>query len=202
MILLCAVCAKGTSFGADIALRGLSPIYQLSSSNGVKNLAGRGEIGKPWPPAQNPAFYAVCTNQWPFGLIPIFAVEKTNRLELRRRWARGQENFSEPLFFALPPGDEPDALRISGRWDCRATRDGASKAYLTWELAIEGEKVSGRFDQNTEYRFAFIPGGNFRSSLFDLRVEYNNEAYILTGRWAARKLKGEWHRTNDSEGGS
>src|SRR5687767_1891668 len=45
------------------------------------------------------AFLAVCTNSWPAGLIPIFAIDKTNRVELRRRPALGQENFSEPLFF-------------------------------------------------------------------------------------------------------
>src|SRR5688572_17015549 len=48
------------------------------------------------------AFLAICTNSWPAGLVPVFAVEKTNRVELRRRPALGQESFSEPLFFAHP----------------------------------------------------------------------------------------------------
>ena len=49
------------------------------------------------------AFQAFAGRDWSPGLVPIFAVEKHGRWELRRRPGKGQENFSEPLFLALPP---------------------------------------------------------------------------------------------------
>jgi hypothetical protein len=134
--------------------------------------------------------------------VPVFAVENASRVELRRRPARGQENFSEPLFFALPGPDEPEASKIAGRWECRATRDERAKSYLAWELAVEGEKVAGRFDQDTDYRFAFITGGTFRSNLLELRIEHMQNRYLLTGQWDKGKLHGEWQRDDQSERGT
>jgi hypothetical protein len=147
------------------------------------------------------AFFAVVTNDWPTGLVPVFAVEKANRVELRRHPALGQENSTEPLFFALPPADEPDAARIAGRWECHAIR-GGSKAFLTWELTVEGDRVAGRFDQNTDYRVANIAGGTFASNRLELRVEYIMDAYVVTGQWRDGQLKGEWRHTEDAEQGT
>lgn len=151
--------------------------------------------------AKQIAFYAVITNTWPTGLVPIFAVELTNRVELRRRPRRGKENATEPLFFALPPRDEPEAAKIAGRWDLEAIRYGGTKDFPVWELAVEGDQVSGRFDQNTDYRFAYLMGGTFRSNTLEVRVEYINDAYILQGTWNADAMKGRWHRADNSEEG-
>jgi hypothetical protein len=148
------------------------------------------------------AFHAVVTNTWPTGLVPIFAVEMTNYVELRRRPRRGKENATEPLFFALPPQDEPEASKVAGRWELEAARFSGSKEYPVWELAIEGGQVSGRFDQNTDYRFAYLMGGTFRSNALELRVEYINDAYIIQGMWHDGGMKGRWRRVDDSEEGS
>ena len=127
------------------------------------------------------AFLAVCTNDWPAGLVPVFAIERNHRVELRRRPLRGQENACEPLFFALPPEHEPEASKLAGHWDCVAIRGDGSKDFPAWELALEADTVSGRFDQNTQYRYAYIMGGTFRSNRLELRVEHGNDAYRLTG---------------------
>lgn len=153
------------------------------------------------PQIEGVAFHAVVTNTWPAGLVPIFAVEKTNTFELRRRPGRGKENATEPLFFALPPEDEPEATKLAGRWELEAVRYSGSKEWPVWELAIEGDKVSGRFDQNTDYRFAYLMGGTFRSNTLELRVEYINDAYLITGHWQDGKMKGRWRRADDSEEG-
>jgi hypothetical protein len=149
-----------------------------------------------------PIFLAVITNEWPTGLVPVFAVEKVHGVELRRRGLAGEENTSEPLFFALPPEDEPDAAKVAGRWECRAARGTDSRNFPVWELAAETEKISGRFDQNTEYRVASITGGTFRSNRIELRVEYLRDAYVLNGEWRDGKLKGAWRRTDDEERGT
>src|SRR4029078_7276861 len=97
--------------------------------------------------------------------------------------------------------DEPDTAKLIGRWDCRATRDG-SKPSPSLELTLEGEHVAGRFDQNTDYRFAFITSGTFKSNLIELHIEYIKDAYLLTGRWQEGRLKGVWRRSHDSENGT
>ena len=153
------------------------------------------------PELEGVAFHAVVTNTWPSGFVPIFAVEMTNHIELRRRPRRGKENATEPLFFALPPADEPEAAKLAGRWEVEAIRYSGSKEYPVLELAIEGDLVSGRFDQNTDYRFAYVMGGTFRSNVLELRVEYINDAYIIQGAWRDGKMNGRWRRQDDSEQG-
>jgi len=176
----------------------LQPIYQFKDRLiTVQDF----EFGKLKSELRRVAFHAVVTSTCPAGLVPIFAVENTNTLELRRRPRRGKENTTEPLFFALPPEDEPDAAKLAGRWDLEAIRYGGTKEWPVLELAIEDDKVSGRFDQNTDYRFAYLAGGTFRSNLLELRIEYVNDAYLLRGTWHDGKLKGRWHRADDSESG-
>ena len=52
------------------------------------------------------AFRAVTGKTAPSGLVPIFAVETHGRIELRRIPGKGQESFSDPVFFAWPPRRE------------------------------------------------------------------------------------------------
>jgi hypothetical protein len=120
----------------------IEPVYRLKISDGKQRFLTRGEItvGKLESRVDGMSFLAVCTNDWLPGLVPIFAVEKTNRFELRRRPQRGHENSSEPLFFALPPEDEPNATCIAGRWQCDAVRGDNSKAFLAWELTLDGDR--------------------------------------------------------------
>lgn len=177
---------------------GLTPIY-LNTNGPVSRLTTLLEKNQSNPPV---AFRAICTNEWWPGLVPVFAVQDEERFELRRRSVRGQENFSGPLFFALPNADEPEAGRVAGRWDIIAIRGDGAKEYLGWEIAVEGTLLAGRFDQNTDYRFAHINGGTWRSNKFELRGEYISDAFVLTATWETNCLKGEWHRTDDSERGT
>lgn len=182
----------------------MQPVFPFKEPGGKQRLVTSQELGfeKLKPRLGSPVFLAVITNEWPTGLVPVFAVEKAHGVELRRRGLAGEENSSEPLFFALPSEDEPDAAKVAGRWECRAVRNADSRNFLVWELAAEMERISGRFDQATEYRVAFITGGTFRSNRLELRVEYLRDAYVLTGDWREGKLKGDWHRTDDEERGT
>ncbi len=148
------------------------------------------------------AFRAMPADSWLPGLIPVFAVERAGGWELRRRPAREQENFTDPLFFALAPHGEPELAGVSGRWEVAAGRDDGSTLRLTIELAAEGGEVSGRFDQNTDYRFASIVGGVCRTNRLELRVKYINDEYRLVAAPDAGQWTGRWRREDDSEGGS
>jgi hypothetical protein len=176
----------------------LQPVYRLKE----KLITSEDfDFRKLKPQLEGVAFYAVVTNTWPTGLVPIFTVELTNHVELRRRPRRGKENATEPLFLALPPADEPDATKLAGRWELEAFRVSGSKEYPVMELAVEGKQVSGRFDQNTDYRFAYLMGGTFRSNALELRVEYINDAYTIQGTWRDGEMKGRWRRFDNSEEG-
>jgi hypothetical protein len=180
----------------------LEPIYRVRSAGGRERFATRPEHDFKDLALEGIAFFAVCTNSWPTGLVPIFMVERTNRFELRRRPVRGQENDFEPLFFALPPADEPDAAKIAGHWDARAVRGNGDKDFPAWDLSIEGEQVSGRFDPFTQYRFAHLAGGTFRSNRLELRAEYNNEVYLLNGEWREGRINGWWQHVDATERGT
>ena len=182
----------------------LEPIYQLTVTNGKQRFGSRHDIDLPRAKAdiERTAFMAVCTNFWLPGLVPIFAVEKTNRFELRRRPLRGQENYTEPVFFALPLDDEADARAVAGRWEVEALR-GDSRVNCALELAVQTNAVAGRFDQYSEYRFADMMGGTFRSNVLQLRVEYTGDVYLLGARLSEGKLiEGRWRRDDNSELGT
>jgi hypothetical protein len=151
---------------------------------------------------QPAVFSAVVDREWYPGLVPVFAVEKSGSWELRRRPGTGQESFSEPIFFGLPPEHEPKAAEVSGRWEVSATRADGSVLRLALELAAEGEAVSGRFDQNTDYRFAQVIGGSFRTNRLELAVKYINDDYRLLTERRGERWAGRWQRADDSEGGA
>jgi hypothetical protein len=191
-----AFCLVWEASGAEEPKPTLRPIHRIQV-NGQERLDVLSEQTN-----QAGAFYAVVTNQWPSGLAPIFAVELNGKWELRRRPARGQENFTEPLFFALAPADEPNAAKLNGNWSCRAISEDGSKNHPGMELLLEGESVAGRFDPNTDYRFAFITSGRFRADELELRVEYIKDSYVLNGKWSNGRIKGTWVKSDQSDKGT
>lgn len=154
-------------------------------------------------PTNAPAlFQAIVSRDWLPGLVPMFVVEKEGRRELRRLPARGQENFAEPLFFALPPEDEAETAAVAGRWELTATRADGSKPRLAVELATDREQVAARLDQNTDYRFAYITKGSIHTNRLELRVEYIKDVYLLSVDRRNDRWLGRWRLEDDTEGGS
>jgi hypothetical protein len=148
------------------------------------------------------AFRAVVTNVWLPQLIPIFNIERKGRFELHRLPPRGQANITEPFFFALPPLDETNAAALSGRWKCQAKRGDGALVYPDFELAVDDTKVAARFDQSTEFRFAFITEGSFVSNRLELRIENVSDHYQMIGLLEERQLSGTWRHLEGTEQGS
>jgi hypothetical protein len=188
----------------DAAPLPLEPVYRLKPGGQRRPFITRDDVefAKLQSQVERVAFLAVVTNVWPGGLVPVFVVERNDQRELRRRPLRGQESGAEAIFFALPPEDEPDAGRIAGWWECQATRNDGSKDWPNWELAADRDQVFGRFDQNTQYRVAFIAGGTFRSNRIEFRVEYQTDVYLLTGQWQDGMMKGEWRQVEEMSRGT
>jgi len=149
-----------------------------------------------------PLFRVITAPHWPADVISIFEVERDGRFELRRRPPAGRENTTDPLFFALPPEGDSNATRLAGRWQIQATNVHGGKHWTFFELTSEGRQVAGRFDQNTDYRFAFLTGGDWHTNHLRLDVEYIQDRYELTAELKDGKLIGTWRQPDDSEHGT
>jgi hypothetical protein len=176
---------------------------------GAASLLFADETNRPQsPPAElrhvwtGPSFKVIVSDSWPSGLVPIFSIGESNRVELRRLPPSGHENYSDPVFFALPPADEPRAADIAGHWICTATNANGSRHEPHWELAINGEGVAGRFGQDGEYRVASIIGGVFRSNRLELKIQWINDHYTMTGEWRNGTLSGNWSQQDGSDRGT
>lgn len=144
----------------------------------------------------------ITSSTWPTGLVPVFEIERDGRYELRRHPMKGRENVSDPLFFALPPVSDADAVLIAGRWQIQATNEHGGRHWTSLELTSEFGHVAGRFEQNTDYRFAYITGGYWKPPELRLDAEYIQDHYELTARGASNRVSGTWRRPDDSERGT
>ena len=147
------------------------------------------------------AFRAVTGKTAPSGLVPIFAVETHGRIELRRIPGKGQESFSDPVFFAWPPRRESEAGNVSGRWEALAIREDRSRHRFALELAVDGQRVSARFDPDTDYRFAHLTEGRLERGRLDLQVAYLNDHYRLLVERRKDRWFGSWKLEDDSASG-
>ena len=179
----------------------LEPILRTTSSNGQERLTTRRGISADASRKAETAFVAVVSSSWPTGLVPVFAIENESRFELRRLPARGTEGGADPLFFALPREDEPHATRIAGAWSGAATNAQGAKYFPEWELAVDDERIAGRFSPSGEYRVAYITGGTFRSNRLEIHAEYVQDRYTLSGDLRNGELTGTWRQHDDSEHG-
>ena len=147
------------------------------------------------------AFRAVTGKTAPSGLVPLFAVETQGRIELRRIPGKGQESFSDPVFFAWPPRRDSEAGKISGRWEALAIREDRSRHRFALELAVDGQRVSARFDPDTDYRFAHLTEGRLERGRLDLQVAYLNDHYRLLVERRKDRWVGSWKLEDDSASG-
>lgn len=148
------------------------------------------------------AFRAVTGKTAPPGLVPIFAVETHGRVELRRIPAKGQESFSDPVFFAWPPRGQSDAAELAGRWEALAVREDRSRHRFALELAVDGSSVSARFDPDTDYRFAHLTEGRVQRGRLELEVVYLNDRYRLSAERRKDRWMGSWRLEDDSASGA
>lgn len=182
----------------------LAPVYRVSRENGPETLATAAQlkIRRLNPAETQIAFRAVVATDWKPGLVAVYALEKEMSFSLHRRPKRGLENTTEPLFFALPTAAETNAARLAGRWECEGTHADGAKDFFAWDLTVIGDEVVGRFDQNTDYRFAYVTGGTFQSNQLALHIDYISNRYLVTGRYEDERLLGTWEQTTGADHGN
>lgn len=204
--LICLVMFSLSSLAENIESQKLSAIFKIpTKENGFKlSLKGNDEYtSHPSSSKSNPLFFAVTSHTWPSGLIPIYQTrQKDGTMQLTRRLTHGRENFVEPLFFALPLKKESHVAEISGRWSCEATHRDGNIDFMHWEITLIENAIVGRFDQDTDYRFAWLMEGHFNDPFIQLKAEYIDAKYELTGKLSKGQLEGTWRHLEDDDGGT
>ena len=135
------------------------------------------------------------------GLVPLFTVDRQEVRALRRLPPKGQEQQFDPIAFVLPLEMEPGVGAVSGRWRVVSKKEDGAVHRLTWELAAAGKVVSGRFDPDTDFRFAHVMDGTLIDGRLGFRVEYIEDRYEVTGVAGADGWSGTWRRPDGSEKG-
>ena len=158
------------------------------------------------PNANTPLFYAIQSPNWPNGFIPIYQTrdKQTKEWRLSRRLTHGKENFTDPLFFALPTSLKMPEGMLSGRWACEAKHRDGTIDFLHWEIARDGDIIFGRFDQDTDYRFAWLTEGAIRGNKLRFKADYIDATYELEGSFIPHiiRMEGTWRHTEDADGGT
>ena len=185
---------------AETAETDLRTVYRIVSRDGFESYRFQSEPGSPENGVA--AFRVVQSRQWPKGLVPLFWVKRQGRYQLARFPLTGQESLTEPLFFALPTESEPTDPRVFGRWECLAKYSDGAEEYFSWDLTGWGQVISGRFDVDTDFRFASIVEGRLVGGKVLLRVKYIAAEYELTGLLDDTGMKGTWVKTEDGERGT
>lgn len=138
---------------------------------------------------------------WWEGAVPLFAIERKGQMELRRLPLRGQEEQVDPFCFVLPFDDEPETAKVAGRWNVVSRKTDGAVHRLSWELTASATQVSGRFDPDTDFRFAQITEGLVQSNRLSFRVAYIQDRYLVRGTFGPAGWAGDWRRPDDSESG-
>lgn len=138
---------------------------------------------------------------WWEGAVPLFAVEQKGQMELRRLPLRGQEDQVDPLCFVLPLEEEPESAQVAGRWSVVSRKPDGAVHRLSWEWTASATRLSGRFDPDTDFRFARMTDGLVLSNQVSFTVEYIQDRYLIRGTHGPSGWAGNWRRPDDSEAG-
>lgn len=189
--------ASRTSAAEPSGSRGLAGLWcRTNAPTGMTWIVGTTNV---------PGAFRVCGVVPPgggaVGLVPLFMVERQGIDTLRRLPPKGQEQQFDPIGFVLPLETEQAAGAVSGRWRVVSKKEDGAVHRLTWEMAAAGKVVSGRFDPDTDYRFAHITDGSLVEGRLGFRVEYIEDRYQVTGVAGGDGWSGTWQRPDGSEKG-
>lgn len=176
--------------------------FQSTVSSGDQWQVAHAQDSEPPIEGSTASFYAVISQTWPNGFVPIYALERRGQYTLSRRPPKGQEGYTEPLFFALPLDKESKQIFVAGQWEVSAPHADGLRDDFQWELGFSESQLFGRFDQGTDYRFAFLTGGSFDGQAIRIEVEYVGSHYELTGRQESGFMSGQWRHLDEGEHGT
>jgi hypothetical protein len=195
-LLACAV----PSQGSDVVLLPTRLVLREDSKGAFQDVAAM-ELRSTASEVANVAFRAHVSRKGVAGCVPVYRIPHGERFELRRTPPRGLEADADPVFHAWAASDEKDSARVSGHWEVRAVRADGSRLRFGMDLGAVRGGVVGRFDPDTDYRFARIPSGRLDGDGLTLEVHHIQDRFEIRVRVEGGSLKGRWRHEDGSEQG-
>jgi hypothetical protein len=195
-LLTCSVPSRGS----DAVLLPTRLVLREDSKGAFQEVAAR-EPGSAASDGANAAFRAFVSRKGVAGCVPVYRVPHGEVFELRRTPPRGLEADADPVFHAWPASDERDSARVSGRWEVRAVRADGSRLRFGMDLGAVRGRLVGRFDPDTDYRFARIPSGTWDGDALNLEVHHIQDRFEIRVRVEGERLTGRWRHEDGSEQG-
>lgn len=152
--------------------------------------------------ATNALFRAVVSRFAVAGCVPVYLVRREAGVELRRTPPAGLEADADPEFHAWPASDEPASAEVCGRWDVLAVRADGGRQRFPLDLGAVRGRLLGRFDPDTDYRFARVMGGTADRSEVTLEVVHIQDRFEVRARREGERLVGRWRNVDGSEEGA
>lgn len=137
------------------------------------------------------------------GSVALFDVFARGRAELRRLPAQGREDDATPLCRILERGNhDPATPEVDGRWRVVSRGSDGAVNRLTWEWWGDGRELAGRFDPDTDYRFAQLARGIHDGRRVAFLVHYIQDRYEVTGVATAGGWAGSWRKVGEDGHGT
>lgn len=186
--------------GSDAGLSSTRLVVKEDAKGGFRDVVVR-ETGIGMEDGTSTGFRAVFSRKGVAGCVPVYRVPHGEVFELRRTPPRGLEADADPVFHAWPASDERDSARVSGRWEVRAVRADGSRLRFGMDLGAVRGSLVGRFDPDTDYRFARIPSGSWDGDALNLEVQHIQDRFEIRVRVEGERLTGRWRHEDGSEQG-
>ena len=140
------------------------------------------------------------------GTASLFEVFSKGHASVRRLPALGREDEAAPLCRVRvadqAPGPMSPRAHVEGLWRVTSRGPNGSVHRLAWEWWSDGRELAGRFDPNTDFRFAHILRGTNDGARVAFAVEYIQDRYDLTGHATTNGWAGTWTKRGENEAGT
>jgi len=143
------------------------------------------------------------------GSAALFEVHARGHASLRRLPGMGREDEAVVLCRVMDtvradpgPWNVGERPAVEGRWRVVSRGSDGSVHRLAWEWWSDGRELAGRFDPDTDFRFAHILRGTNGAGRVAFTVEYIQDRYDVAGGATATGWAGTWTKRGESDAGT
>lgn len=207
--LVLALCGLGCLSGraGDVARTSSGRLLLLDRGMGlgegrhrlcVTQEPGARVIAEVWPPEEAVE-----------GSAALFEVHARGHASLRRLPGMGREDEAVVLCRVMDParadpllGNSGERQPVEGTWRVLSRGSDGSVHRLRWEWWSDGRELAGRFDQDTDFRFAHMVRGTNGGGRVAFAVEYIQDRYDVVGGATATGWAGTWTKRGEPDAGT
>ena len=179
------------------------PVYRLRDETGGSRLLLRKhvEASNAWHQVEAIPFLAMPPHTNDTEMVPFYAVSVKGADILCRYPPAQLTGKIAPLFFAWPADYHVPSNHLDGRWNCLGWRPAGSQVSFFMDLQLNGNAVTGLFDQTTFWQLVKIRSGSLVTSNLTMEVEGENNRYVLTGTLLSNNVAGTYRAVEGEEQG-